>query len=345
MHAECEEIAAEFNKWSDGASIAAVTLSLLGLLATLATAIVFAWHNNTPVVKASTRELTYIILFGMALCYATTFTLLAVPDRFSCTMSRIMPGLSFSLIFASLLTKTNRIARILAGSKKRIRTSKPRWLSLTAQILITLTLIGIEVILIVVMLILEPAEAVKHFPSRREVMIICNTTPRGLLFPLSFDFFLIGMCTVYAVKTRNLPENFNEAKFIGFAMYTTCVIWVAFGPIYFSASKSQTITLCFCVSLSAAVALILLFGPKLYIILFKPEKNNRSAFTTTADLRIHIAGPATVSFNPQDFLCCEPLEFNSHFIKKKRSNLHQLLITGVQQLRHHTIGKISNIFD
>ena len=67
--------------------------------------------------------------------------------------------------------------------------------------------------------------------------------------PLGFDFFLIGMCTVYAVKTRNLPENFNEAKFIGFAMYTTCVIWVAFVPIYFG-SESKTITLCFCVSLS-----------------------------------------------------------------------------------------------
>lgn len=45
-----------------------------------------------------------------------------------------------------------------------------------------------------------------------------------------------------------------------------------------------------CVSLSAVVTLVLLFGPKLYIIIFKPEKNNRSAFTTSADLRIHIVG-------------------------------------------------------
>ncbi len=72
--------------------------------------------------------------------------------------------------------------------------------------------------------------------------------------------------------------------------YTTCVIWVAFVPIYFSGSESKTLTLCICISLSAVVTLVLLFGPKLYIIIFKPEKNNRSAFTTTADLRIHIAG-------------------------------------------------------
>lgn len=85
-----------------------------------------------------------------------------------------------------------------------------------------MTMIGIEGVLIVVMLIMEPADAVKYYPSRSRVLIVCNTTTRGLMAPLCFDFFLIGMCTVYAVKTRNLPENFNEAKFIGFAMYVSC---------------------------------------------------------------------------------------------------------------------------
>ena len=82
-----------------------------------------------------------------------------------------------------------------------------------------MTMIGIEVVLIVSMLVLEPAEAVKFFPTRSRVLVICNTSTRALFAPLGFDFFLIGMCTVYAVKTRNLPENFNEAKFIGFAMF------------------------------------------------------------------------------------------------------------------------------
>ena len=69
-------------------------------------------------------------------------------------------------------------------------------------------------------------------------------------------------------------------------------------PIYFSGNETKAITLCMCVSLSAVVTLILLFGPKLYIIICKPEKNNRSAFTTSADLRIHIVG-GTVSLQLQ----------------------------------------------
>lgn len=95
------------------------------------------------------------------------------------------------------------------------------------------------------------------------------------------------MCTLYAFKTRNVPENFNEAKFIGFTMYTTLVIWIAFVVIYFS-SEHKVTTLCLCISFSALFALFLLFFPRCYIIIFKPEKNNRSYFTTTKNVRCHI---------------------------------------------------------
>ena len=49
---------------------------------------------------------------------------------------------------------------------------------------------------------------------------------------------LVTICTYYAIRTRKVPENFNEAKFIGFTMYTTCIIWLAFIPIYFGTGNS-----------------------------------------------------------------------------------------------------------
>ena len=33
-------------------------------------------------------------------------------------------------------------------------------------------------------------------------------------------------------------ETFNEAKPIGFTMYTTCIVWLAFIPIFFGTSQS-----------------------------------------------------------------------------------------------------------
>ena len=56
-----------------------------------------------------------------------------------------------------------------------------------------------------------------------------------------YNMVLITVCTVYAVKTRKVPENFNEAKFIGFTMYTTCIIWLAFIPLYFGTANSHEV--------------------------------------------------------------------------------------------------------
>lgn len=76
--------------------------------------------------------------------------------------------------------------------------------------------------------------------------------------------------------------------------YTTCVIWIAFFPIYYG-SELQTITKCLCISLSSIMTLIFLFFPKIYIILYHPEKNIRALFTTATTIRCHIGGHANIS--------------------------------------------------
>ena len=132
--AACVVIPIEHIEWGDRQAVVAMGFACAGLLATLCVAAVFARHHNTTVVKASTRELSYIILIGIATSYATTFPLVAKPSLLTCYLARVLPGLSFSLIYGALVTKTNRIARILSGSKKRITTRKPRFMSASAQV-------------------------------------------------------------------------------------------------------------------------------------------------------------------------------------------------------------------
>ncbi|XP_064106613.1 uncharacterized protein LOC135215628 [Macrobrachium nipponense] len=291
----CEAIEVKYILWNDEESIAALCLATLGMLATLFVMIVFIKHNHTPIVKASTRELSYIIFVGMMVSYCATLPLLARPSPSSCALARVLPGLSFAMIYAALVTKTNRIARILAGTKK-IMMRKPRFMSATAQVVITCILISIEAGIITTMLILDRPDVMHIYPKIDEVHLVCNTSPRGIIAPMGWDFFLIAMCTVYAIKTRNLPENFNEAKFIGFSMYTTCVIWMAWVPIYFG-SDHKIICMSVCTSLSALVILVLLFFPKIYIILLRPEKNDRSAFKTTTNVRCHIGSASKASLS------------------------------------------------
>ena len=51
-----------------------LTLATMGLLVTLLVVVIFVVHNNTPVVKASGRELSYTLLGGICCSYAVTFS-------------------------------------------------------------------------------------------------------------------------------------------------------------------------------------------------------------------------------------------------------------------------------
>ena len=89
---------------------------------------------------------------------------------------------------------------------------------------------------------LEPPGIRKVYPQRHQVILKCRIEDSSLLFSQVFNVLLIIVCTVYAVKTRKIPENFNESKFIGFTMYTTCIIWLAFLPIYFGTANTNEVS-------------------------------------------------------------------------------------------------------
>lgn len=45
-------------------------------------------HNETPIVRASGRELSYILLAGIFMCYGVTFALVFKPTNIVCAIQR-----------------------------------------------------------------------------------------------------------------------------------------------------------------------------------------------------------------------------------------------------------------
>lgn len=66
----------------------AMSFSTTGILVTLFVAGVFVRHNDTPVVKAAGRELSYVLLIGIFLCYSVTFALVLRPTNTVCGLQR-----------------------------------------------------------------------------------------------------------------------------------------------------------------------------------------------------------------------------------------------------------------
>ena len=73
-------------------------------------------------------------------------------------------------------------------------------------------------------------------PVQGTVLLSCSlhqsSTGMSLQIAISvYTSFLPVVCTFYAFKARTLPENFNEARYIGFSMYILLLLSVAYYPI------------------------------------------------------------------------------------------------------------------
>lgn len=87
----------------------------------------------------------------------------------------------------------------------------------------------------------EKPDVWEVYPLPLTAVLSCKVSEISLVLSLMFNMFLILLCTLYAFKTRKIPENYNEAKYIAFTMYSTCIVWLAFLPIYFSTKNDYRV--------------------------------------------------------------------------------------------------------
>ncbi|XP_058461569.1 metabotropic glutamate receptor 8-like isoform X2 [Malaya genurostris] len=217
-HENCQHIAEDYLKPESSYAIGAMLFSSLGMIATLFVVGVFLKNNDTPIVRASGRELSYVLLSGILLCYGVTYALVFKPDDIVCGVQRFWSGFSFTVVYAALLTKTNRIARIFNASTKSAK--RPSFISPHSQLVICGILISFQVLINAVWMVVSPAHAMHHYPSREDNLLVCNSyTDASYMVAFFYPILLIIVCTVYAVLTRKTPEAFNESKYIARAIH------------------------------------------------------------------------------------------------------------------------------
>lgn len=252
-------------------------LSSCGILATFLVILIFLYYNNTAVVKASGRELSYPLLVGIILCYMLPFVLLAEPTKSTCGIVRFGFGFSFFVCYAALVTKTNRIDRVFKLHNS-MRSERLGLVGPSSQVLILAVAVLVEALLALIGLFIKaPSTEVRIDDVKSQRFKLCVLPTYDIIVAFASNMLLIIMCTIFAFRTRKVPACFNEAKYIGFVMYTTCVLWIAFVTIYIGLSFNYVIiALCMNIFLSATSILAGVFGPKIYIIIFRPGRNDRS---------------------------------------------------------------------
>lgn len=136
----CFALNIEYMRWNSLFALVPLAIAIFGITMTIIVIVLFARNHDTPLVRASGRELSYTLLFGILVCYCNTFALIAKPTIGSCILQRFGIGVGFSIIYSALLTKTNRISRIFHSASKSAQRLK--YISPQSQVVITTSLIG-----------------------------------------------------------------------------------------------------------------------------------------------------------------------------------------------------------
>ena len=285
----CVPIPITFFTWSDPFAVVLVILSIIGIIATVFVIVVFAVYFDNELIKASSRELSAILLAGLLLCYIQTFFYLAEPSAPICAIRRFGVGFCFAVSFGALLVKTNRIHRIFNRESISL-TKKPRFISPLSQVVITILLVLVQVVIAIIWLAVE-WPGTRIVPSRDSRELQCGESPvTGLGIILAYNLCLLILSTYFAFRARKVPENFNEAKFINVTLYTIIIIWLALMPTYFATASIelgtvfQTASLILAIILTATTTLVTLYVSKV-VILFariskeKEESKNGSKMT------------------------------------------------------------------
>ncbi|XP_074641382.1 metabotropic glutamate receptor 3-like [Tubulanus polymorphus] len=140
---DCVEIAAVALNVSHPVGITLIVLVTAGLVIDILIVSVYIRYRHERLIKAASRELSFVTLFGTSISFLLVLVLLAKPSSITCSIHRIGFNVSYSIIYCPLLVKTNRIYRIFSAGKRGL--SQIRYISGNFQMFATTALITIQV--------------------------------------------------------------------------------------------------------------------------------------------------------------------------------------------------------
>ncbi|EDO42746.1 predicted protein, partial [Nematostella vectensis] len=272
MHTSCVQITEEYLRWGSTSGIIVLVFSSLGTMLSITVITIFIKHRETAVVKASNRELSFVHLACILLTFTFPFSLVGRPSRVQCGVWPFVFAVVFCLGTSIMLLKTDRLLRVFRA-KARL-TSRSNLLTNKMQFLTASALTSFPVVMSAVWFLISPPDVtVTQQGATRRVMCDKNVYTVQLVI-LVYILVLALVCTYFAYRARTLPENFNEAKFIGFAMFAFCISWLCyFAASYGSAAVDRVLILCVTILASGFIVLGMMYFPKVQIIVFYPSRN------------------------------------------------------------------------
>ncbi|XP_075061878.1 vomeronasal type-2 receptor 26-like [Mixophyes fleayi] len=244
-----------------------VPLAILGLLIS---------YKATPVVRANNYTVSCLLLICLSLCFLCSLAFIGYPQREKCLLRQVAFGMIFSLCVSCILAKTIMVT--IAFRATRPNSDLKKWagphvsckvisLGTFLQFLICVTWLAHS----------PPFPEYSYKPTSGVLILQCNEgSTTAFWCTLGYLSVLALISCLVAFLVRQLPDSYNEAKFITFSMIAFLSVWLSFIPAHISTSGRYTVAMeIFAILSSSWAMLCCMFMPKCYIILFRPTANSR----------------------------------------------------------------------
>jgi len=224
-----------------------------------------------------------LILFGSLLSYISNLSLIGEPTLESCSVQIWFSFGGFSISFTSLVAKNWRIWKLYNGPLNKDIVLK----DIDLLKYMAFSWIILSVILVVWSSIFMPIPEIILSPPFK----VCHYEPVIAYIALSYVGILVLGGVSIALKTRHIPEQFREAKWIGLGIYNFLVFLVITVPLSmttreFDLTLSFTILTVGLLFWTSGIWMFLIL-PKLYLIYVEGNSNSTKShqtpqFTTTS---------------------------------------------------------------
>ncbi|XP_055466711.1 taste receptor type 1 member 2 [Psammomys obesus] len=272
-----------FLEWHEVSTIVVAILAALGFLSTLAILFIFWRHFQTPIVRSAGGPMCFLMLVTLLLVFGMMPVYVGPPTVFSCFCRQAFFTISFSICLSCITVRSFQIMCVFKMAR-RLPRAYGLWMRYHGPYVFVVFVTAIKVTLVAGnMLATTINPTARTDPDDPNIMILsCHPNYRnGLLFNTSVNLLLSVLGFSFAYMGKELPTNYNEAKFI-----TLCMAF----------SFTSTISLCTFMTVHDGVLVTIMdilvnvlnflainlgyFGPKCYMILFYPERNTSAYFNS-----------------------------------------------------------------
>ncbi|XP_012512382.1 PREDICTED: taste receptor type 1 member 2 [Propithecus coquereli] len=272
-----------FLEWHEAPTIIVAMLAALGFFSTLAIMVIFWRHFQTPMVRSAGGPMCFLMLTPLLVAYMVVPVYVGSPTVSTCLCRQTLFPICFTICISCITVRSFQIVCIFKMAS-RLPRAYSYWVRYHGPYVSVGFITALKVATVVgILLTTSPNPTTRADPDDPQIMILsCNPNFRGLLlFSTGLDLALSVVGFSFAYMGKELPTNYNEAKFITLSMtfyFTSSVSLCTFMSVY--SGVLVTIMDLLVTVLNLLAISLGYFGPKCYMILFYPERNTQAYFNS-----------------------------------------------------------------